>query len=51
MRKMCGVEGSVVQPCSNPAVKSYYDKKYRVFLEMYKDQAKYATLMTSSTPL
>ena len=23
----------------------YYDKKYRVFLEMYRDQQKYATIM------
>ena len=29
----------------------YYDRKYRVFIEMYRDQAKYATFMTSPGPL
>ena len=29
----------------------YYDRKYRVFIEMYRDQAKYATLMTAPDPL
>lgn len=42
--KSMGGEGTVIKPNSND--KSYHDKKYRVYLEMYKNQITYRNIMS-----
>lgn len=39
-----GGNAKVIYP--NSDIKSYHDKKYQVFLSMYKDQLKYKEIMT-----
>ncbi|XP_049867474.1 FGGY carbohydrate kinase domain-containing protein [Pectinophora gossypiella] len=38
-----GGNADVIKP--NPNIKSFHDKKYRVFLRMFQDQMKYRTIM------
>ena len=39
--------GSVVEPSRMQSIESYHNRKYEVFMELYKDQLKYRKLMST----